>query len=103
MSQSLRSITASHALGHGAALTYPDRPYMHWQFEYEDQAGVERDGLQDRNNPETFLEGAESLHGMFRKVREFRDVEGADNGREWGQIADLVKEIIERPGRKGSV
>ena len=85
----------------GRRFTYPDRPYMHWQFEYEDQAGVERDGLQDRNNPETFLEGAESLHGMFRKVREFRDVEGADNGREWGQIADLVKEIIERPGRKG--
>ncbi len=37
---------------------------------------------------------------MFREVRKFRDVEGADNGREWGQIADRVKEIIDRPGRK---
>ena len=59
--QSLKSEvaeTASGALGHGAALTYPDRPYMHWQFEYEDRAGVGRGGIQDRNNPETFLEGA---------------------------------------------
>ena len=92
--------TGSGALGHGAALTYPDRPYMHWQFEYEDRAGVGRDGIQDRNNPETFLEGAQALHAMFREVREFRDVDGADNGREWGTIADRVKEIIERPGRK---
>ena len=92
--------TGSGALGHGAALTYPDRPYMHWQFEYEDRNGVERSGIQDHNNPVTFLEGAEALHCMFRKVRELRDVEGADNGREWNSIAERVKEIIERPGRK---
>ena len=92
--------TGSGALGHGAALTYPDRPYMHWQFQYEDKAGVERGEIQDRNNPKTFLEGAEALHGMFGKVRELRDVEGADHGRDWGQIADRVKETIDRPGRK---
>ena len=92
--------TGSGALGHGAALTYPDRPYMHWQFEYEDQRGVGRGGVQDRNNPVTFLEGAEALHGVFRKVREYRDVQGGDNGREWGRIVERVKEIIDRPGRK---
>ena len=37
---------------------------------------------------------------MFRKIREFRDLEGADNGREWEKISERVKEIIERPGRK---
>ena len=92
--------TGSGALGHGAALTYPDRPYMHWQFEYEDRRGAGRDRIQDRNNPVTFLKGAEALHRMFRQVREFRDSEGADNGREWGQVAERVKEIIDRPGRK---
>ena len=92
--------TGSGALGHGAALTYPDRPYMHWQFEYEDRRGAGRGGTQGRNNPVTFLEGAEALHRMFRQVREFRDSEGADNGREWGQIAERVKDIIDRPGRK---
>ena len=92
--------TGSGALGHGAALTYPDRPYMHWQFEYEDRRGAGRDGTQDRNNPATFLEGAEALHRMFRQVREFRDSERADNGREWGRIAERVKDIIDRPGRK---
>ena len=92
--------TGSGALGHGAALTYPDRPYMHWQFEYEDQRGEGRGGVQDRNNPVTFLEGAEALHDLFRRVREYRDMAGADNGLEWGQIAERVKEIIDRPGRK---
>ena len=100
--QSVKSEVAeagSGALGHGAALTYPDRPYMHWQFEYEEQRGKGRAGIQERNNPVTFLEGAEALHRMFQEVREFHGSEG-DNGRDWGQIAERVKEIIERPGRK---
>ncbi len=59
-----------------------------------------RSGIQERNNPTTFLEGAEALHSMFREIRNFRDVEGADNGREWENISERIKEIIERPGRK---
>ena len=92
--------TSSGALGHGAVLTYPDRPYMHWQFRYEDSAGEGRGEVQDHNNPESFLEGAEALHAMFKRVREARDNEGADNGRAWGEIVERVKLIIERPGRK---
>ena len=92
--------TGSGALGHGAVLTYPDRPYMHWQFRYEDSRGEDRSEVQDHNNPETFLEGVEALHGMFKRVREVRDTDGADNGRTWGEIVERVKAIIERPGRK---
>ena len=33
-------------------------------------------------------------------MRETRDTDGADNGRTWGEIAERVKAIIERPGRK---
>ena len=86
----------SGALGHGAVLTFPDRPYLHWEFRYEN-----REGVQNRDNPATFLEAAEALHGMFARVREERDNDGADNGRPWDEVAERVKGIIEKPGRKG--
>lgn len=90
----------SGALGHGAVLTYPDRPYLHWAFSYEDTTGERRNGVQDRDNPTTFLQGAEALHRMFRTARELRESAGADNGREWREIAERVKEILDRPGQK---
>ena len=76
----------SGALGHGAVLTFPDRPYLHWEFRYEN-----REGVQNRDNPATFLEAAEALHGMFARVREERDNDGADNGRPWDEVAERVK------------
>ena len=90
----------SGALGHGAVLTFPDRPYLHWQFRYEDETGAGRNGVQERPNPRTFLQAAEALHGMFGRVRELREADGADNGREWNEILERVKSIIDRPGRK---
>ena len=90
----------SGALGHGAVLTFPDRPYLHWEFRYENTNGENREAVQNRDNPATFLEAAEALHAMFSRVREFLDNDGADTGRPWGDIAERVKEIIETPGRK---
>ena len=52
---------ATGALGHGAVMTYPDLPYLEWEFCYEGS-----DIRQTHNNPETFLEACEQLHGMFR-------------------------------------
>ncbi|WP_135081076.1 DUF6765 family protein [Terasakiella sp. SH-1] len=49
------------ALGHGAVMTYPDLPYLEWEFSYADS-----DRKIQRNNPETFLDACEQLHGMFR-------------------------------------
>ena len=90
----------SGALGHGAVLTFPDRPYLHWEFRYENDEGEGRGGVQDRDNPATFLDAAEALHGMFTRVRLVRDVEGADDGRPWDAIVERVKAIIDRPGKK---
>lgn len=91
----------SGALGHGAVLTFPDRPYLHWEVRYENADGENREGVQDRDNPTTFLEAAEALHGMFARVREALDNDGADNGRARNEIVERVKGIIDRPGRKG--
>ena len=53
----------SGALGHGGVGTYPDRPFLHWQFTYNNSKQ-----LSDRNNRETFLEGSEKL---YNKLVEF--------------------------------
>lgn len=57
----------SGALGHGAAGTFPDRPYLKWKLTYEATGVVEI-----RNNTETFLEGCEKIYNqlvLFGKTR----------------------------------
>lgn len=50
-------------LGHGSVATYPDRPYLRWDFQYSDgRSSGERD------NPTTFLLACEKLHAMFRRL-----------------------------------
>lgn len=93
--------TLSGALGHGAALTYPDRPYLRWEFEYE---GPERRHSGLRDNRATFLEGCEKLHRMFRRVAEVRPDAVGDQGRPFNEIEAVVTEILEtqapREGRE---
>jgi hypothetical protein len=50
-------------LGHGAVATYPDRPYLTWQFRYE--ATGKESGL--RENQKTFLLGCRKIYEMFLK------------------------------------
>lgn len=52
-------------LGHGSVATYPDRPYLSWDFRYLDgrHSGI-------RDNPNTFRLACEKLHAMFRRVAE---------------------------------
>ena len=42
-------------LGHAGVGTYPDRPYLHWEFIYENGE------VSDRNNRETYIEGCEKM------------------------------------------
>lgn len=60
--------TLSGALGHGAAVTFPDRPFLKWRFMYE--GDDEMCALRD--NPATFLEACEKLHGIFRTFAQQR-------------------------------
>lgn len=50
-------------LGHGAALTFPDMPYLQWQ--YKDRNGT----LKQRNNTADFLEAADHLCMAMQKFR----------------------------------
>lgn len=83
--------TFSGALGHGAVFTYPDRPYLKWQFDYEKPK--RSSGLRD--NPATFLEACEELHGMFCRLGEKRPDIQQDDGRCFDDIKDSVQQILD--------
>ena len=84
---------ASGALGHGAVMTYPDRPYLIWDFEYENDPDGAR--CPTRNNPETYLECCIKLHEIFQRVAKAR-AEFSDNAAfmDFSKIEPVVKKII---------
>lgn len=53
-------------LGHAAAYTCPDLPYLRWTYKYEEgpHAGQEL----ERENQQEFLESCQSLHGFLTRV-----------------------------------
>jgi hypothetical protein len=59
-------------LGHGAALSYPDRPYLLWSYTNGLGERIER------NNPRDFHAAAAHLYSMFRRYLDYgREGEGA--------------------------
>ncbi len=75
------TLTGVFPLGHGAAATYPDRPYLKWSYERE------TDGKKIiRNNHDDFMEGAEKIHRMFQNY--------TSKGVPWSDIKDVVSEIL---------
>lgn len=93
--------TASGALGHGAVATYPDRPYLEWRFQYEEDDAEAEGRWSRRNNLETFFEGCRALHGVFERFAQANGGKyGAGDGRQFSEIADAVKTILALEGEK---
>ncbi len=80
----------SSGLGHGAVATYPDRPYLSWDFQYE-QGG--RSSVRD--NRESFLEACEALHALFsvfsKIAKKYSDFKSRC---EFKEIRDQVSQIL---------
>lgn len=101
LTENIKSMFAeglSGALGHGAVATYPDRPYLIWDFEYEEPArpsGV-------RNNPLTYLEACEKLFDFFRRVistnQDYKNPGAGDV--EFSKIKDAVFGILNFQGKE---
>ena len=97
--QSFFGETLSRGLGHGAVATYPDRPFLHWQVEFERP----RPGSgthSDRNNPKTFLEGCGQLHQYFAEFakQRYADAPTVD----FAKIRSTVDTILRFEGKKQS-
>ncbi len=77
----------SGALGHGGVVTFPDRPYLKWRFDYENN--------QDsgwRDNPSTFLEYCCKLHSMLSDLpSKYMDPE---QKQDWHVLEDKLKKIL---------
>lgn len=58
----------SGALGHGAAATYPDQPYLVWTYKAEFPKKMQV----SRSNPVDFLEACQALHDMFQRFAQRR-------------------------------
>ncbi len=89
--------TFSGALGHGAAVTFPDRPYLKWSFTYEHP---EDHGSGLRDNPATFMEGCEGLHRLFRDFAKAKPDCADDSHVKFTDIKDKITEIINLQGTK---
>ena len=106
------------SLGHAFAATYPDRPYMEWTINWAKQ-DLRTDGLllAKRNNPETFLLGAEKIHAMFvRYGEELKQTIAAGGLVGWGssapaldsfspaknfaEVKDKIDAVLRAPGDK---
>jgi hypothetical protein len=79
----------SGALGHGAVATYPDRPYLKWSFAYEVSGEVSH-----RDNPATYLEGAEALHGFFCRFAALRPDLTSGAAQDFATISGHVSAIL---------
>ena len=88
----------SSALGHAGVATYPDRPFLHWEvdFEHPRSNGAEKS---DRNNPETYLEGCKKLHSLLSAFAETHYEQPAI--RSFEDIKDSISSIIRYEGDKG--
>lgn len=84
------------ALGHGAAVTFPDRPYLKWSFHYEDPP--HESGWRD--NPATFLEACRKLHRFFGEFAESRPDCAGNEAKSFADIEDVVKNIVALQGTK---
>lgn len=84
--------TLSGALGHGAAITYPDLPFLQWSMEYEYLPGSNGEPMH-RDNTATFLDGCEALYNLFVKVAQARPKD-ANIGVGFDTIRSNIRTII---------
>ena len=82
-------------VGHGAVATYPDRPYLNWQYIPEDGRGLVK-----RENPKDFVKASELLYGFFVEFLIDNPVHGQPDQRGWNSIKAAVGNIIRREGKK---
>ncbi len=78
-------------VGHGAVATYPDRPYLNWEYTYESGETVER------NNVEDYMEACVGLHRFFGELVENNSSHGdPDGAMSWDTISDRIRNIVKQ-------
>ena len=86
-------------LGHGSVATFPDQPYLNWEFSYSDP--LRPSG--PRPNPQTFLQACRRLHEVFTAARaKFNGVhDDPAAARDFAEIEPAVQAIQATAGEAG--
>lgn len=84
----LSRFASAPKLGHGAALTNPDRPYLKWSFTY---ATGEKSA---RDNPETFTQACKALYERFAQFAALYYEGQTRPLADWDKLAPVVSDII---------
>jgi hypothetical protein len=82
-------------VGHGAVATYPDRPYLKWQYRPEDG----RD-LVKRDNPKDFVKACEQIYGFFVEFLKGNPEHGQPDQRGFSGLKPTIEKIIQKEGKK---
>jgi hypothetical protein len=82
-------------LGHGSVATFPDRPYLDWEYEYEWNPGARV----KRKNAEDFLQACEGLHQFFGEFVKDNPAHGSPgNPTAWSSVAGRIRGLLAREG-----
>ena len=87
------TLAESIPVGHGAVATYPDRPYLIWQYKYETGKLVKR------NNPKDYLAACENLHKFFCDFLQDQPAFGKPDPHGWSNIKNVIQTILKKNGR----
>lgn len=89
-------LSQTFPLGHAAATTYPDRPYLRWRYiRAADGKTVERE------NPKDYLAACRAIHEMFTAYLDKAPRQGESGAaRSWKDIRKPVKQILALEGDK---
>ncbi|MCP4547000.1 MAG: hypothetical protein GY835_11095 [bacterium] len=85
----------SHGLGHGAVMTYPDRPYMIWSYQEKKTGRYHR-----HNNPENFVDYCRQIFKVYQKVGRLRPDLSANDGVKFSDIKSTVEANIKYEAKK---
>ncbi len=88
-------------VGHGSVGTYPDRPYLSWEYIHEIRKQGSARMKVTRDNLKDYLESTRYIYNYLKQFAEldseFGDVEG---GESWAKIRPVVQSILKTEGPK---
>lgn len=84
-------------VGHGAVATLPDRPYLTWEYAYEDVPKYGNRKKVQRTNLTDFMEACQELHKAFSDFIRDSPAHGSPSDRSaWNDIETKVESILKQ-------
>lgn len=84
-------------MGHGAVATFPDKPYLKWEYKYEKGSRKKV----KRNNTDDYMEACKQLHQYFKIFVENNPGKGdIQKAVEWINFSAEIESLLKQEGKK---